>query len=520
MDVDIEDWVHDAKECIEINFFRPSTNAERVNKEPLHPEFAYSLFGEEESIVGYRDPKITLNYRANDLQVTLDIKSKGKVDLATLLPNAEVKQVDINKVFEEHISTGKIESTTNRDPDALSNTWKPPGERLRSFELNGRQYEIWSTSLADLVALQLWKRIQILVLFYVDGASPLELDEDWTYERWTLHLLYEVTPLKDASTSPYTLAGFSTSHRYWILPTLEVMRATQHLPSPPPSSNGDASEQFPPRIELAQQDEPRIFKEQVNVLELPSRERISQFLILPHFQGLGLGTRLYQTLFSHYVEAKNIYEIPVEDPNEDFDRMRDYCDILYLRKIPEFNNLTLASSLPPEKLHKKAPIPRDEILGNGTDLTALRHKAKIVPRQFDRMLELHLLSTIPPAHRSRARITRKEKASNENDRRYYFWRLALKARIYRQNADVLDQLKDEPEERVSKLEDAVDSQQAEYEERLEALEKRQRAASRGTVRSEGDNSVPKGTKRSRVVVEDEDEDSEGVGSVSSKKARA
>lgn len=375
--------------------------------------------------------------------------------------------------------------------------------------------------MADPVALQLWKRIQILVLFYVDGASPLELDEDWTYERWTLHLLYEVTPLKDAAISPYTLAGFATSHRYWILPTFEVMRATKQLPSPPSSSNGDSNERFPPRVELAEPGEPRIFKEQVNVLDLPSRERISQYLILPHFQGLGLGTTLYETLFSHYVKATNIYEIPVEDPNEDFDRMRDYSDILYLRKIPAFSNLALASSLSPEKLRKKIPIPREEILGHGTDLTALRHKAKIVPRQFDRMVELHLLSTIPPAHRSRARITRKDKASNENDRKYYFWRLALKSRIYRQNADVLDQLNDEPEELRSRLEDAVDSQQAEYEERLEALEKRQRAASRGQVSADkGKSVVSKGTKRSRVVVEDEDEDSEGVGSVSSKKARA
>lgn len=124
MDVDIEECkchrippttaltpdvgVHDAKECIDINFLRPSSGAERVNEEPLHPEFTYALFGEEESIVGYKDPKITLNYRANDLHVNVEIKSKGKVDLATLLPDAEVKQADIKEVFDEHVPQGKV----------------------------------------------------------------------------------------------------------------------------------------------------------------------------------------------------------------------------------------------------------------------------------------------------------------------------------------------------------------------------------------------------------------------------
>jgi len=126
------------------------------------------------------------------------------------------------------------------------------------------------------------------------------------------------------------------------------------------------------------------------------------------------------------------------------------------------------------------------------------------------------LSTIPRNHRNRARITRKAKASNENDRKYYFWRLALKHRIYSQNADALDQM--EVSEKVEKLESAVDSQQEEFEERLEGIEKRQRwAAHQGSSDSGKSRS-----KRKRVVVEDEDdewEDLDAESVTSSKRTR-
>ena len=118
------------------------------------------------------------------------------------------------------------------------------------------------------------------------------------------------------------------------------------------------------------------------------------------------------------------------------------------------------------------------------------------------MIELHLLSTIPPNNRSRARITRKAKSSNENDRKYYFWRLALKHRIYSQNRDTLDQMEDSSE-RVEKLESAVDSQQEEYEERLDGLEKRESlAADEEATPAAG----ARGKRKRAVVVEDDEDD--------------
>lgn len=386
---------------------------------------------------------------------------------------------------------------------------------MNGFAVEGKQYEIWKTPLGDDVARRIWKNMSILVLLFIEGATTEGLDDEETLDRWSLYLLYEVTPLPKVSTTPYTLAGFSTSYRSWIFPTFEIMRATKQLPSPPPEAIGGALKYTPPR--LTQDPTTFLFNEKLNRLETSSRERISQFLILPPYQGQSLGAHLYDVIFEDLVKKPFIFEIPVEDPSEAFDAMRDYSDIVYLRKLPAFQSLSVASNLPPESLRKDSPIPRNQILGNGADLEKLRLETKIVSRQFYRMVELHLLSTIPSSNRNRARITRKAKSSNENDRKYYFWRLALKHRIYGQNADALDQM--EVSEKVEKLEAAVDNQQEEYEERLDGLEKRATLAA-GQGSSNGARSVP---KRKRAIVEDEDdewEDMDDASVASSKRMRA
>lgn len=511
MEFDLEEWVTNSNECFFLSLYRAvdgDGKPERV-VDSFHPACTYAVIDEQETIAGYKNPRIELDFRANDLQPKLKIQFDEQLDLKKI--SAELTQVDLSpELFRQHLP-----EAINDAAKPSSTDWTPPGERLNSFSVHDKQYEIWKASLSDDAARQIWNNMKILVLLFIEGATTEGLDDEETLDRWTLYLLYEVTPLTDSAHSPYTLAGFSTTYRSWIFPTYDIMRATKQLPSPPPESTSEEKKYTPSR--LTQDSTTFLFNEKINHLETPSRERISQFLVLPPYQGQSLGSRLYDTIFQHLLAMPFIYEIPVEDPSEAFDSLRDYCDIAFLRTLPAFQSLSLASTLPAEALRKDSPIPRDLILGNGTDLEELRLQAKIVSRQFYRMVELHLFSTIPPNHRNRARITRKAKSSNENDRKYYFWRLALKHRIYSQNADALDQM--EVTEKVDKIESAVDSQQEEFEERLEGIETRLQWAAEEGSSSAGAKSK---SKRKRVVVEDEEDEWEDmdVASVSSKRTRA
>ena len=504
--------VTNSNECFDINLYRPGPTGDERLGETFSPSFTHSVVDENESIVGYKNPKIELDFRTNDLKPKLKISFDAQLDLQKLSPDLDQAQVDLSPdLFKQYLPEEVKEGKEERDA-ATSSDWKPPGQLMQSFTLHGKQYEIWKAPMLDSAARQIWLNLRILVLLFIDGATVEGLDDEETLDRWSLYFLYEVES-SGIPTTPYVLAGFATSYRTWIFPTFKIARYTKMLPSPPPeSSNGTVEKYTPPR--LTQDPNTFQFNDKLDRLETSSRERISQFLILPPYQNQSLGSRLYNFIFEHLVNKPFIYEIPVEDPSEDFDAMRDYCDIVYLRKLPAFKSLSLASNLPADSLRKDSPIPRDQILGNGVDLEHLRHEAKMVTRQFYRMVELHALSTIPPNHRNRARITRKAKSSNENDRKYYFWRLALKHRIYMQNADALDQM--EVTEKVDKLEAAVDNQQAEFEERLDGIEKRA-TWERGDARANGAKS-----KRKRVVVDDDDDDWEDMdaGSMASKKPKA
>ena len=257
----------------------------------------------------------------------------------------------------------------------------------------------------------------------------------------------------NASHQTYSLVGYSTSYRLFFL---EPDSASSFKLSP-------LFDTIPPDYALP--------TDTSLTSTLPSRARISQFLILPPHQSSGHGSHLYRTMMQHFLSIPTILQITVEDPNESFDDLRDTCDLLLLRSsTPLFRYLSIPSisltGLPSQ------PLPTASILPP-TTLSHLRRISKLAPRQLSRILEMQLLSSIPLLHRSASRITRKDKASVENDRAYYFWRLLVKQRLYKHNYEQLIQY--DLEERVQKLEETLVGVEMDYKRILERVERRWKA---------------------------------------------
>lgn len=78
--------------------------------------------------------------------------------------------------------------TTSQRSAANNDTpFTPPGELLHQYEHDGRKFGVWSTTLLDPAARQLLRNLQIMILFFIEGGSYIELgDPDWTLERWRL----------------------------------------------------------------------------------------------------------------------------------------------------------------------------------------------------------------------------------------------------------------------------------------------------------------------------------------------
>ncbi|KAF1822087.1 histone acetyltransferase type B catalytic subunit [Dissoconium aciculare CBS 342.82] len=457
IEAQVNEWSANSTECFSIELVR-SDGSDIVAFEPA---YTYAMFGEEEAIFGYQGLEINLRFVAHDLTPSLSI-SHAKVFPA----QGDVQPTDIKGALRKYLPTHAFEEDGEQAITSAQD-WRPPGEKIQSYDREGTSFEIWCASLADPAAKRLLENMQILAPLFIDGGSMLELEQDWTTARWKLYTLYEVESETSANNSPYVLAGYSTSYRSFT---------------------------FPDRLDALDLSSP---------LYLPSRERLSQFLILPSHQSSGHGQALYNTMYKHLTAPNYVREFTIEDPNEDFDQLRDVCDLLLLRQDSKFRSLGVqADSIPVDKLSAESEVPTDLIIPIQLR-DSLREQYKLQSRQFARLVEIQALSQIPALHRSKARITRKEKSTNQHDKEYFFWRLYTKQRLYIFNRDQISQL--EASERVEKLDAALDSVVEGYQEILERVERIEKE--RPTLSEE--MSFRNKRKRRNVVDDDDEEEDSG-----------
>lgn len=349
--------------------------------------------------------------------------------------------------------------------------WTPPGELVAQYSKNDATYEIWKGSLADLAIRQQVSRIQVLLTLFIEGARHIDL-EDPDCSRWTVFFLYQKKQIPGSTDeSAYTFVGYSTIYRFFFY---------------------QQPAKVPEGIEDLDLDQGKF-----DLAGLPSRSRISQFLILPPFQGKGHGPKFYAVIYAHYLKHKPTLEITVEDPNEAFDDLRDLADLRYMREVPEFRALRINT----DAVFTKGGILPTNLVIPGS-LEDLRKKVKMAPRQFARVVELQLMTTLPETVRPSVKIgTEKPRGTKEEKYKYFVWTALVKKRIYIQNRAALGQL--DLQERVEALEKARISVELDYARLLSLFETPRLVADSGSKRSpkrpaedDGEGSGP--SKKARV----------------------
>jgi len=65
--------------------------------------------------------------------------------------------------------------------------FKPPGQKVDEYTANGKTYMVYKSSLADSETVALVDRLQILILFYIEGGSYIDTSDD----RWQIYILYK-----------------------------------------------------------------------------------------------------------------------------------------------------------------------------------------------------------------------------------------------------------------------------------------------------------------------------------------
>jgi len=138
------------------------------------------------------------------------------------------------------------------------------------------------------------ERMRTFLLWFIDGASYIDEDDDrWDYFPVFEKKSVEGNGLANGHGARYNFVGYTTVYRYYA---------------------------YPQKI----------------------RPRISQVLILPPYQRQGLGAEMLQTIYNFYSRQADVLDITVEDPSDNFVRLRDYVDCKNCRVLPSFKKDSLA----------------------------------------------------------------------------------------------------------------------------------------------------------------------------------
>ncbi|RMZ92033.1 hypothetical protein DV736_g726, partial [Chaetothyriales sp. CBS 134916] len=415
----------------------------------LRPDGAgHMQFRQAEQIFGYQKLRIDVRFAAHDLRPHVDISYDRKFK-----PVADTHALDLVKTLENYLPPVAFDHgfETAVLNDGRASNWTPPGERVHVYERGGDQFETWAAPLSDPAMKALIDNIQILVLFFIEGAVFINLDDvDWTLDRWRVYLVYKKDKVPPTPTaSPYSFVGYATTYRFYKFDVGLAQGKT--------SSHSSSLDPYPPA-------------EPLQAKSLPSRLRISQFLILPKYQRGGHGSALYQTIQRQVHADATVAELTVEDPSEEFDKLRDVNDFKLLRPAFERADIKFDAAaldaLGRLDRSRIRSVPTAKLVPLAT-LRQLRTDFKIAPRQFARQTEMFLLSKIKFSRRQAGGANmatlrvKGPKAADPDARAYYWWRALLKQRILRKNHDQLIQLP--LDERIAHIEDAARGQEDEYE---------------------------------------------------------
>lgn len=277
--------VVDGNEVLDIKLVRSTDDLEN-DESSFSPEMCHQVFGENENIFGYTDLHINLFYSAGSLQTYLGIDYTDKIEPSK---SEGMKADDVQGALTKVLAPGYV---TNLDHFVSllkkDESFTPHGQLLHAFTINPydgsdkRTFEIYYCETSTPGFLDYHQRLQTFLLWYVDAASFIDVDDD----QWTFFTVFEKYQSSEGCMR-YATAAYATVYRYYAYP--------KHL-----------------------------------------RPRISQVLTLPPFRKLGLCAELLKAIYSHFVIIPEVVDMTVEDPSEDFQRIRDYVDAKNCETLPAF----------------------------------------------------------------------------------------------------------------------------------------------------------------------------------------
>ncbi|TRM59888.1 acyl-CoA N-acyltransferase [Schizophyllum amplum] len=420
------DWTSNTNEALNLSLVRAPEDqqslAEAESYTNFHPAFTYPIYGEDETVYGYKDLRIDLRYASGSLAQYLSIEYPEKLPSSSTVDDVEGT---LRKFIPPDSCTD--ETTFNERVAKDATTFTPPGERIHVYtrpsptaagkgkgkdaatdpnDVDVVEFEIYHATWSTPGMREYHRRMQIFILLYIEGGSYIDEDED----TWEFMLLYRKRR-GDPTVATYHFVGYSTLYPFYC---------------------------YPERV----------------------RMRLSQFVILPPYQRHAHGSELYNAIYQFVVLQPQMAELTVEDPAEAFEDLRDVNDLRMLLGNTEFMEEAFGVETVSHGGGRVGGVGKAGRSGRGGKKVAAkgklgppadkawcekwRVKLKLATRQYQRLVEMLIMMHISPADAAATRA----------------FRLQVKERLYRFNFEVLAQL--EKEERLAKLEETFQNVREDY----------------------------------------------------------
>lgn len=266
---------------------------------------AHQIFGEKENIFGYKDLKVQIYYSAGPLDIYFKTTYSKKIDDLKL---DGMKGDDIDKAVTELMPGGCVYTNLEEFLSIVSkktSEFKPMGEKIFDFTIANsspggpapREFEIYRCTMNTPNFLKHHGKFESMIFWFVDAASHIIHDQQWEF-----FLVFEKykTPSGDIR---YASVGYTTVYLYYSYPE--------------------------------------------NI-----RPRISQMIVLPPFQRLGVGSKIIEALYSYYGPKANVTDITVEEPSDIFQNMRSAVDAKLCKSLSSFAPEKLKQGLSKEMLEE------------------------------------------------------------------------------------------------------------------------------------------------------------------------
>ncbi|KAK0193021.1 acyl-CoA N-acyltransferase [Armillaria mellea] len=409
------EWTTDSNEALKLSMVRAAADKEVLGDdesyEDFHPPFTYPIFGEDEKIYGYKDLTIDLGFASGSLAQFLSVKYAEKLGASSTVDDVEGTLKDF---IPPDYYTDEAEFAAKVEEDATS--FRPLGKLIHSYSRplsthkgKGKatestetvDYEVYHATWETPGFREYHQRMQLFILLYIEAGSYINDEED----QWEFVVLYEKRRRRNGDFA-YHFVGYSSLYNFY---------------------------HFPEKVRL----------------------RLSQFVILSPYQRQSHGSALYSAIYQYILSQDHIAELTVEDPAEAFEDLRDKNDLQLLFANDKFMQEGFGGDglshgggrvggVGKGGRSGRGGHPKKGKLGPPVDkhwAEKWRKDLKIAGRQFNRLIEMLILSRLDPA-----------------DLRAY--RLQVKERLYRFNFETLVQL--EKDERLEKLEETFQSVREDY----------------------------------------------------------